>query len=210
MKLVRGNNNSSWSLRAWLVMKQAGISFEELVIQLGVSDTHERILEHSPTGKVPILFDGDLRIWDSLSICEYINELRPECQLWPADRSARAVARTLSAEMHSGFQALRTNLPVQFALTFPLPAKLGGFKPEVNADIDRILAIWSDCRTRWGSNGSFLFGQFTIADAMFAPVVSRFRTYHLPLTGLHQAYTETMWSLPAMQEWLVGAQREWE
>jgi glutathione S-transferase len=209
MKLIRGNANSSWSLRPWLCLKHADIPFEEHVIQLGLPDTSARIREHSPSGQVPMLIDGSVRVWESLAICEYVAELRPAAGLWPADPEARALARSVSAEMHAGFQALRTSLPLQFSLQFPLPAKLDSFAAAVRNDIARIGEIWQDCRRRFGASGPFLFGTFTIADAMFAPVVSRFRTYNVPLDTTNQSYSDTLWSLPTMQEWLSEARREW-
>lgn len=171
LKLVIGNKNfSSWSLRPWLVLRQAGLPFEEIHIGLYRPGTRELILQHSPTGKVPCLFDGDLRIWDSLAICEYLAESQP--QLWPADRAARAEARSVSAEMHSGFTALRSQMGMDIVATKPGQ----GRTPESEADIARILAIWESCRARHSAAGSFLFGTFSIADAMYAPVVWRFAT----------------------------------
>ncbi|HEU4538818.1 MAG TPA: glutathione S-transferase family protein [Polyangiaceae bacterium] len=210
MKLVRGNNNASWSLRAWLALRRAGLPFEEHIIQLGEPDTQARIAAHSPSGLVPILFDGDVRVWDSLAICEYANDLRPAARLWPADLGARAAARSVSAEMHAGFEALRRTLPVQFALEFPVVADLTTFPADVKADIARLLAIWRECRARYGAAGPYLFGHFTIADAMFAPVASRFRTYNIPLGGAEAEYARTLWAMPEMAEWMEGARREWD
>jgi glutathione S-transferase len=196
-KLVIGSkNSSSWSLRPWLLLKQGGVPFEEVVIPLRRPDTHERIRLHSPSGKVPVLIVGEVRIWDSLAIAEFLAE--HDTRLWPADSRARAFARSISAEMHSGFQALRTFLPMDFTARFRPPGRL---LSGVEADIRRILEIWTECRQRHGQSGPFLFGAFSIADAMFAPVCSRFTTYAVPLDPVSQAYVAHMMSLPAMLEW---------
>lgn len=187
---------STWSLRPWLALREVGADFEEIEITLRQPDTKARIREHSPSGKVPLLKHGDLLIWDSLAICEYLAELFPA--LWPADRAARAMARAVSAEMHSGFQSLRQTMPMDFHASTPMT----DIPPEVQADIDRITALWSDCRARFGAEGPFLFGKFSIADAMFAPVVSRFTTYDVPVDTICAAYMAAVWSLPGMGEWL--------
>jgi len=205
MKLLIGNKNySSWSLRPWLAMTQAGIHFEEAVIPLDQPGTASEISRFSGAGRVPVLVDGSLTVWDSLAICEYLAERFPEKALWPRDAAARAVARSAAAEMHSGFQALRNHCPMKFRVVLqpaPLPA-------EVQADVRRITALWEECRARFGAGGPFLFGAFSIADAYYAPVVSRFRTYAIPVSGAAAAWVETMWSLPAMQRWLEGARAE--
>ncbi len=205
MKIVLGNKNfSSWSLRPWLVLEQAGIPYEELVIPLDQPTSAAAIARFSPAGRVPVLLDGDLTVWDSLAICEYLAEQHPQKRLWPADRVARAVARAVSAEMHSGFAALRTHCPFKLKETFaPKP-----LAREVQDDVDRIVAIWEDCRRRFGAGGPFLFGAFSIADAMFAPVVSRFHTYGVKPTGAAGAWADMMWGLPAMQKWAAGARAE--
>jgi glutathione S-transferase len=204
LKLVIGSkNSSSWSLRPWLLLKQVGLPFEETVIPLRRPDSRERILAVSPSGKLPVLVVGDVRVWDSLAICEFLAEHDPS--LWPADSRARALARSISAEMHSGFQALRTFLPMDFAARFGPPGKL---LAPVRADVDRVLAIWDDCRRQYGHGGPFLFGPFTIADAMFAPVCSRFTTHAVPLDPVCAAYVERVMTLPAMQEWGRGAAAE--
>jgi glutathione S-transferase len=196
-KLVIGSkNSSSWSLRPWLLLKQSGVPFEEVVVPLRRPDTPERIRRHSPSGKVPVLIVGDVRIWDSLAIAEFLAE--HDTRLWPADSRARAFARSISAEMHSGFQALRTFLPMDFTARFHPPGRL---LSGVEADIRRILEIWAECRQRHGQSGPFLFGAFSIADAMFAPVCSRFTTYAVPLDPVPQAYVAHMMGLPAMLEW---------
>src|SRR6185437_9245911 len=200
-----GNKNySSWSLRPWLALKRTGVAFEEILIPLSEAATRANILRHSPTGKVPALKHGELTVWDSLAICEYLAEIMPAARLWPADATARAVARSVSAEMHSGFAALRGHLPMNMRSSFPNR----GVTPEVQADINRIAALWRDCRKRFGAGGEFLFGEFTAADAMYAPVVSRFRTYRVELDEVAQAYADAVWALPALQEWATAAGNE--
>jgi glutathione S-transferase len=204
--LYIGNKNySSWSLRGWLMAKAAGITFEEVLIRLRQPNTKAEVLRHSPSGRVPALVHGEVSIWESLAIGEYLAELFPDAQLWPHDRGARAVARAASTEMHAGFSALRTHFPMNMRSSFPNRAST----PEVQADIDRINAIWHDCRTRFGKDGAFLFGSaFSNADAMYAPVVSRFRTYKVELDPGAQAYCDAVWAFPPMQEWVAGAKNE--
>ncbi len=205
LKIVLGNKNySSWSLRPWLVLKHLGARFEEQVIPLDQPSTAEQLRKFSPSGRVPVLIDGDTVVWDSLAICEYLHERFPDRSLWPKDAKARAMARSVSAEMHSGFSALRQHLPMKFRETFPLRP----LQPDVRADIARILQLWSDCRVRFGGGGPFLFGAFSIADAMYAPVVSRLKTYGVLLEGLAAAYAEALWGLPSVQEWLAAARAE--
>lgn len=203
LKLVIGNRNySSWSLRPWLAMHQAGIPFEEIYIPLRESGTKVEIYKYSPSGKVPCMIDGDVVVWDSLAICEYIAETTPA--LWPADRQMRAEARSLSAEMHSGFGALRRSMPMDIHASKPHEERSG----EVTADIVRIVSIWESCRSRFAQKGSFLFGEFSIADAMFAPIVWRFLTYAVELPPASKTWVETMCSLPAMQSWRAAALAE--
>lgn len=205
IKIYLGNKNySSWSLRPWLALKQTGVDFDEELIPLSEATTRSTILRYSPSGRVPALIHNGLTVWDSLAICEYLAESFPAAQLWPADAAARAVARAVSAEMHSGFAALRNHLPMNMRSSFPNR----GVTPEVQADINRITAIWRDCRKRFGEGGPFLFGGFTNADAMYAPVVSRFRTYRVELEDEAQAYADAVWALPALQEWLTAAKNE--
>ena len=205
LKIVIGNKKySSWSLRGWLAVKHTGEPFDEIVVPLDQPTTREHLLRHSPSGRVPVLIDGDTMVWDSLAICEYLSERFPQRRMWPEDRKARALARSISAEMHAGFQNLRNDLCMKIVESIPTSS----FRPEVKEEIQRILSIWTDCRQRYGRNKPFLFGDFTIADAMFAPVVSRFRTYGVPLEGSAAAYAEAIWSLPAMQEWVAGAKVE--
>jgi glutathione S-transferase len=203
--LVVGNKNySSWSMRPWLVLKKSGAAFEEIVIPLDRPETRAEIFKHSPSGFVPTLKDDELTIWESLAICEYLAGKFPDANLWPKDPSARAIARSVSNEMHSGFSALRTNMPMN--VRGNLPGK--GRAPGVQEDINRISAIWRDCRTRFGQNGPYLFGAFSIADAMYAPVASRFVTYQVDLDADAKAYVNTLWSDPAMAAWVEGARRE--
>ena len=203
LKLVIGDHNySSWSLRPWLVLKQSGLPFEKVSIRLRESTTKAEILKHSPSGKVPCLIDSQTVVWDSLAICEYIAEKVPA--LWPADSKSRAEARTISAEMHTGFVALRHMLPMDVTASKPPTTRTA----DVEADIARIVDIWESCRSRFVDAGPFLFGRFTIADAMFAPVVWRFITYEVDLPAASRKWVDAMLSLPAMQEWRAGAQAE--
>ena len=205
MTLVIGNRNySSWSLRAWLALRVAGIDFDEVVILLDQPDSKARISNYSAAGRVPVLCHNDLTIWDSLAICEYVADLAPEARLWPADRDARAVARAVCAEMHSGFEALRMALPMNIRAERPGIV----LSDETQADIDRICAIWSDCRRRFGEGGPFLFGHFTIADAMVAPVVARFHSYGIAVGDRNRTYMEAVRSLLAMVEWSAAAAAE--
>ncbi len=207
LQLVIGNKNfSSWSLRPWLLLKQAGLPFREIPVRLRQADTKAQILAHSPSGKVPALIDGDLTVWDSLAICEYLAEKASlnQVDLWPADPKARAEARSVSAEMHSGFTALRQQMSMEVAASRPGE----GQTPEVLADIARIAALWTSCRERFAAAGPFLFGDFSVADAMYAPVAFRFHTYGVELPPLAAAYRDTLLTLPAMQEWAAGARAE--
>lgn len=202
-QLVIGDKNlSSWSLRPWLALSVAGLDFGEINVRLGRPDTKREILRHSPSGKVPCLIDGKTVVWDSLAICEYAAELAPA--LWPADAAARAEARAVSAEMHSGFTALRQHMPMNVCAAKPGE----GRTPEVEADIARIVALWEACRVRHGAGGPFLFGAFSIADAMYAPVVWRFETYAVAVPPVVRAWMDAMLALPAMQAWRTGAAAE--
>ena len=199
MRLVIGNKNySSWSLRPWIAMRHFAIAFEEIRIPLDRPETGKRIREFNPAGKVPCLVDGGVTVWDSLAILEYLAETQPG--LWPADRALRARARSIAAEMHSGFAALRSAMPMNVRNRFPGK----GRSPEVDADIRRISEIFESALK------PFLFGSFCAADAMFAPVVLRLRTYEPPLSAASRAYTDAMLALPAMREWIAGAEREGE
>jgi glutathione S-transferase len=199
MLLVIGNKNySSWSLRAWLALKVLGIPFEEKRIPLYGPASKAAILEHSPSGKVPCLVDGATAVWDSLAILEYLAERHPS--LWPADAAERARARSISAEMHSGFPNLRQHMSMNVRRRYPGK----GRAPEALEEIRRIEAIWSAAR------GPFLFGGFTAADCMYAPIVLRFRTYEVELRGAARSYYDALLVLPAMQEWIGAAERESE
>lgn len=205
LELVVGNQNySSWSLRPWLAMRMAGIEFDLTVVPLDLPDTKNRLLGHSGAGRVPVLHHGDLTVWDSLAICEYAAELSPSAGLWPDDIGVRAVARAVSSEMHAGFGALRAALPMNLRADRPgVPVT-----PAVQADIDRIIAVWCDCRRRYGAAGPFLFGRFSIADAMFAPVVARFKTYHVRLAAMESEYVDAILSLAPMRDWRAAAKAE--
>lgn len=200
--IIANKNYSSWSLRAWLALAQAGIVFDEVRIALGMPDTKEKLLGYSPAGKVPVLIDGSAKVWESIAICEYAAERWPEKRLWPADRAARAHARSVSAEMHAGFAALRAAMPMNCRSRYPGK----GRSAAVDADIARIEALWGDCLKRHG--GPFLFGAFSIADAMYAPVVSRFLTYDVKLVGALQQYAQAVLELPAMREWYAAGAAE--
>lgn len=206
LTLVIGNKNySSWSLRAWLAMKQAGLTFAEIRIPLDTPTSHQEIRRYSPSGQVPVLLHGDLTVWESLSICEYVAEVfAPE--LWPEGRRERAIARSISHEMHGDFINLRQKMPMDCRARYPGE----GMKPELRAEIDRITSILRECRTQFGADGDFLFGKFTVADAMFAPVVSRFITYDVKLGEIEAAYAKAIVSLPAMGDWLEAAANEVE
>jgi glutathione S-transferase len=205
LRLVIGNKNySSWSFRPWIAMKVAGIAFEEQLISLDAKDFKERVTKISGTGKVPALVDGDVHVWESLAILEYLAEKFPHTRLWPADAQARAPARAVAAEMHAGFVPLRRDLPMNMWR----PVKRHELTPEVQANVRRIDAMWTDCRKRFGAGGSFLFGAFGAADAMYAPVVSRFHTYGVAVGPAAQAYMDAMMALPAWAEWRAAALRE--
>jgi glutathione S-transferase len=203
--LVIGSKRwSSWSLRPWLALRQAGVTFDEVVIQLRQPDTQAKIAQYSPSGRVPFLRDGEVSVWDSLAICEYVAEMLPGAWLWPEDRGARAVARSISAEMHAGFPAMREHLSMDVTRTVATP----DLPDAAKADLARVQAIWTDCRKRFGGGGSFLFGDFTIADAMYAPVATRFRTYGIALDPVCRAYVDAIYALPAMKDWIAAATTE--
>jgi glutathione S-transferase len=199
--LVIGTKNwSSWSLRPWLLMRAAEIPFTEIEIQLRQPDSAAEIARHSPSGRVPVLklAEGGT-VWDSLAIAETLAERHPDKALWPREARARAEARAIAAEMHSGFQALRSEMPMDCLAHMPVTQP----SEAVQHDITRIRSIWSGARAAYGAGGPFLFGPFSIADAMYAPVVSRFRTYGVSLGPEEQRYAETVWTLPAMTRWLA-------
>lgn len=209
-QLVIGNKNtSSWSLRPWIAMRQFGIPFAEVNINLRAPDAKAQIMRHSPSGKVPALLTEGAVVWDSLAILEFLAEAHQEPGLWPTDKAARTLARSVAAEMHSGFRPLRDHCPMDVVARAPkamLPS-------QVETDVRRIVAIWRDCRRRFGSSGPFLLGAFSAADAMYAPVATRFRTYFPNLRpygddGVAQAYVDTVFALPAFKEWETGARSE--
>jgi len=207
--VVIGNKNySSWSLRGWLMARIAGIEFEEIMVPLDFADTADSIRKHSPSGKVPVLVHRGLAVWESLAIAEYLNDLKPEAGLWPASAAARAHARSVSAEMHAGFGDLRSNMPMNIRASYPGK----GMTPAVRADIERMTSIWRDCRKRFSGafqkDDGFLFGAFGAADAMFAPVVTRFRTYGVKLDTDSDAYCTAVLAHPAMKEWIDAAKHE--
>ena len=205
IELVIGNKNySSWSLRGWLALRMTGTAFEEILIPLDRPETRDALLAHSPTGLVPILKCGNEVIWDSLAIAEWSAERFPEAGLWPEDRSARALARSACAEMPSGFSALRGELPMHIRREDPDRT----YGTDTQNDIKRICELWTFCRERFGHGGQFLFGTASVADAFFAPVVSRFRTYGVQLEGPCEDYAQTNWEWPLFQEWIAAAREE--
>lgn len=202
--VIANKNYSSWSLRPWVLMRTTGIPFEERQLSLGAPDFHVRVRTASAAGKVPVLIDDDLTVWDSLAIIEYLAERFTEAGVWPADAAARAHARSACAEMHSGFGALRSQMPMNVCAQ--LPGR--GWNVAVQRDIDRICALWAGLRARHGADGPFLCGRFSAADAFFAPVTFRFNTYAPTLPGAAQDYMSTMLALPAMREWAAAAALE--
>ena len=209
-RLVIGNKTwSSWSLRPWLALRRLALPFEEVNIRLRQPDSKAQILEFSPSGTVPLLIDGDFPVWDSLAILEYLADAHPEKGLWPSDRLARARARCAAAEMHSGFMPLRRTCSMDILARTPLET----VPVDVETDVRRIVALWRECRTRYGRSGPYLFGTFTAADAMYAPVASRFRTYLPDLErfgddGSAQAYVDTIFAMPEIQAWIEDAKAE--
>lgn len=205
MKIVVANANySSWSLRAWLAVKATGLPFEEVMIDLDGPETVARIAEHTPAGKVPVLIDGAVTVWDSLAIVEYLAEIAPDAGLWPTDRAARAHARSIVAEMHSGFSALRNHFPMNIRRPPAAREATAG----AAADIARIAAIWREARATYGAAGPFLFGRFSAADAFYAPVASRFRTYAIGMGPVESAYIDAIFAHPAMAEWVARGRAE--
>ncbi len=205
--LVLGNKRySSWSLRGYLALALSGLAFDEKVIPLFLSDTHEKMKKIAPNApaKVPKLVEGETVIWDSLSLMEYAAENSQKGDLWPADRNARAYARSVSAEMHSGFEALRGHVPMNLSRKdayVPMPE-------DVQVDIDRILQIWQECRTRFGDGGPFLFGKLSLADVAYAPVVARFKSRSVPVDNLSETYMDAVWNLPEFIQWRKDAANE--
>lgn len=205
LTLIIGDKTySSWSLRAALALELAEAPYAELLIPLNRADSKARILEHSPTGKVPLLHTEEGPVWDSLAIGEYLAESFPEAYLWPRGEYARAVARSVCAEMHSGFTALRTHMPMDLKRD----QALAEIPDEVQADIRRICELWAECRANFGQDGPFLFGHASLADAFFAPVAARLRGYRVDLPAVAAAYVATIYHWPAFQRWYQAAQEE--
>ena len=204
LKLVIANKRySSWSMRPWLVLKAFGIRFEEIIIPLGRDDTSLQISQYSAAGRVPVLLAGEIAVWDSLAICEYLAEQFPEKRMWPTDVAARAMARCICAEMHSGFNGLRSAMWMNIGADF----RGKGRTPEAQSDIGRISEIWETCLSHFGHH-QFLFGEFSIADAYYAPVVMRFQTYDVSLAPALQAYVERVAAHPAVAQWIAEANSE--
>lgn len=206
LMLAIGNKNySSWSMRPWMALKAAGIAFEEVVIPLytGAADK-QRILDVTKSGKVPALVDDGITVWDSLAIIEYVAERFPDAGLWPHDVASRAHARSISAEMHSGFMPLRN----ECGMNIHRPIRSKPLSDDAKGNIARIQDIWTDCRARYGGQGPYLFGAFGGADAMYAPVIHRFRTYDIEVTPPVRAYMDTMLANAAFREWTDGALAE--
>jgi glutathione S-transferase len=207
MQLVIGNKNySSWSMRPWVLLREAGIAFEEVQLKFDDTGRAKGVERYSPAGKVPVLILDGESVWDSLAICESVAERYPEKQLWPADARARGVARSICAEMHSGFQALRGAMPMNIRSRHPGK----GLTPESQRDIERVVQIWTSSRERYGAGEALLFGRFSIADAFYAPVVTRFQTYAVPLPAAARAYCDAVLALRGVREWMDGARRESE
>ena len=205
LKLIVANKAySSWSMRPWLLLAGFDIPFEDEVIALDQPDTRARIVEYSPAGKCPILIDGAIKVWDSLAIIEYVAETYPDKAIWPRVAAARAMARALAAEMHSGFTALRQHCPTQFARS---PRRIA-LNPAVEAEVERIEAAWRQAREKYGQAGPFLFGEFSAADAMFAPVVNRLHIYEIPVGDDTRAYMDALRALPAWRAWTADAEAE--
>ncbi len=205
IKLIIGNKKySSWSFRPWLLLKVAGIPFTEKKLWIRLKNSYKEIRRYSPGGRVPVLLDGEVTVWESLAICEYLAEKFSEKCLWPEDPRARALAKSISHEMHAGFQSLRQHLPCHFVARY----KSFPIAPEAKADIQRILEIWTTCRRKWGRGGRFLFGRFSVADAMFAPVVFRFFCYGVTVDAVSRDYMNAISSLPASKAWVREAAKE--
>jgi len=205
LKLVIGNKAySSWSLRAWILLAQFKIPFEELLIPLDRPETRAMILEHSPSGKLPALRDGAITVFESLAIVEYVAEIFPHKAIWPRGKAARAHARSLASEMHAGFAALRRDCPCNFRR----PVSAIALGEAVEADMARIEAAWAHARENFGRAGPFLFGRFSAADAMFAPVVNRFHVYDVPVSRATRAYMDAIMALPAWKAWVADAEAE--
>jgi glutathione S-transferase len=207
--IVLGNKAySSWSLRGWLMLKLTGAAFDEVVVPLDRPETKAAIRAHSPSGRVPTLKAEGLAVWDTLAIAEYLHERFPEAGLWPDDPGARARARSVAAEMHAGFAALRARLPMDLKRGPPEPGAGFAVDGALTGEIARIVAIWSDCRARFGGAGDFLFGRFGAADAFYAPVATRFVTYGVTLEGAAADYRDALMARPDLRDWIAAAKAE--
>jgi glutathione S-transferase len=205
--LVIGNKNySSWSLRPWIWMKQAGIPFNEKRIALFTESYRDELRPYGSNHRVPVLLDGEFQVWDTIAILEYLAETHPEANGWPQDTRARAVARSVSAEMHSSFTALRNAMPMNCRKRFPEFR----FDENVSADIDRVISLWDYCRKDYGEGGEWLFGSYSIADAMFAPIVLRFNSYDVAVSGVAEDYMHTTLADRHIQDWIAAGRQEKE
>jgi glutathione S-transferase len=209
LTLVIGNKNySSWSMRPWLALAHHKIPFKEILIPLDRPDSKAKILAHSPAGKVPVLIDGEARVWESLAILEHIAERFPDAKLWPRDAAARAHARAISAEMHAGFAALRRHCPMNLKRKQARALTPQVHRAEVAADVARVSELWRDARARFGQGGEYLFGAFSAADCMYAPVAARFKSYEIKADPVAAAYVEAIFALPAFRAWQEAALEE--
>ena len=207
LTLVIGNKNySSWSLRAWLFLKESGIDFEEIRIPLFTDQWREEIGKYSPARRVPVLVDGDLAVWDTQAIYSYVRELYPTAIGWPQAQEARALARSVAAEMHAGFTGVRNDLPQNIRARRTLPLEL--LPAATLREVERVQFIWSDCKKRYGDSGPWLFGEFTIADVVYAPVALRFLTYDIPVIPAAKFFMDEIESLPAIQQWATDSAAE--
>lgn len=202
--VIANKTYSSWSLRPWLAMTHFNVPFEEIVIPLHQDATSVEILKHSPAGKVPILHHGDITVWESLAILEYLADAFYDRVWWPTDPHAKAHARAIAAEMHAGFGAMRGAMNMNLSKVYPAHT----WADDVNKDVQRVQAVWRDARGRFGSGGDFLFGDFSIVDAMYAPVVTRFKTYSIEMDDVSSRYADAVLGLPAMQKWTAEAAEE--
>ena len=205
MHLVIANKlYSSWSMRPWLAMRAVGLDFTETVIPLRMPDTAERIRQYSPSGKVPVLIDGDVKVWESLAIISYLSDVHPECRFWPEGKVARAHAKSIAMEMHGGFQALRQSCPMNLGKRFQTPA----ISDDLKANVARIEEIWRETRGKFAAGGPYLFGEFTAADAMYAPVATRLAAYSIPVAADTRAYIDAIYAHPAFVAWRTAALAE--
>jgi len=202
--VIANKNYSSWSLRPWILMKVAGIEFEEIKIALYSTEGKKQLCQYTDAGKVPVLIDNDMTIWDSLAIAEYLAENHPEKALWPLANDSRAIARATTAEMHSSFHALRNALPMNCRRL----TQYNDISTELQQDIDRICIIWKECKQNYGEQGDFLFGEFSIVDAFYAPIVIRLNGYNINVGEVERQYMDKILALPALQEWIQEAKKD--